>query len=105
MRTRLTDTYLGYAIGCASAWGVILLLANRRLDPESRKTLRLVCSGWWIGWTSATIARIGYPPPKPLTLEAKQRLGIVSLAAVALALVGVIRLLATGKLPARIAND
>jgi hypothetical protein len=32
-------------------------------------------------------------------------LGIVSLAAVALALVGVIRLLATGKLPARIAND
>jgi hypothetical protein len=105
MRTRLADSYLGYALGCASTWSVILLLANRRLDPDSRKTLRLVCSGWWIGWTSATIARIGYPPPKPLTPEAKQRLGIVSLAAVVPGLVGVIRLLVTGKLPARIVND
>jgi hypothetical protein len=105
MRTRLRDTYLGYAIGCACTWGVILVLANRRLDPDGRKTLRLVCSGWWIGWTSATVARVGYPPPKPLTPEAKQRLAIVSLAAVALGLVGVIRLLATGKLPASIAND
>jgi hypothetical protein len=105
MRTRLADSYLGYALGCACTWSVILPLANRRLDPDSRKTLRLVCSGWWIGWTSATIARIGYPPPKPLTPEAKQRLGIVSLAAVVLGLVGVIRLLVTGKLPARIVND
>jgi phosphatidylserine synthase len=104
MRTRLRDTYLGYAIGCACTWGVVLLLANRRLDPDSRKTVRLVCSGWWIGWTSATIARIGFPPPKPLTPEAKQRLAIASLVAVALNLVGVIGMLVTGKLPGRIAG-
>ena len=36
MRTRLRDTYLGYAIGCAFTWGVILVLANRRLDPDGR---------------------------------------------------------------------
>ena len=56
-------------------------------------------------WVTSTIARIGYPPPKPLTPEAKHTLGTVSLAAVVLGLVGVIRLLVTGKLPARIVND
>ena len=30
-------------------------------------TLRLGCSGWCTGWTSATIARIGCPPPRQLT--------------------------------------
>jgi hypothetical protein len=51
---------------CAGVWGVILLLARRRLDSQTWDTLRLVCSGWWMGWTSATIARVGYPPPNPL---------------------------------------
>jgi nitrate reductase gamma subunit len=47
MRTRL-NTYTGYSIGCAGVWGAILLLAQRRLDSETRNTLALVCGGWWI---------------------------------------------------------
>jgi len=62
MRTQ-TNSYTAYGIGCAGVWGVILLLGRRRLDSQTWNTLRLVCGGWWMGWTSATIARVGYPPP------------------------------------------
>jgi hypothetical protein len=90
------NSYIGYSIGCAGVWGAILLAA-RRLDAGSRNTLQLVCGGWWIGWTSATIARIAYPPPKPLSAAAEKRLRIVSIALIALGLVSTIRLLVAGK--------
>lgn len=77
-------------------WALILLVAQRRLDPQMRKTLQVTCAGWWSGWTSATIARIGYPPPKELGPRAKKTLERVSLALVAVGLVNVIRLLITG---------
>ncbi len=67
-------------------WGAILLLAQRRLDSQTRNTLRLVCGGWWIGLTSATIARAGFPPPKPVTLAGEKRLRIISIVLVALGL-------------------
>jgi hypothetical protein len=69
------------------------------LDAQNRNTVRLVCGGWWIGWTSATIARIGFPPPKPLTPAAEKRIRIVSIVLVALGLANTIHLLATGKQP------
>jgi hypothetical protein len=98
MRTRL-NTYATYSIGCAGVWGAILLVAQRRLDAQNRNALRLLCGGWGIGWTSATIARIGFPPPKPLTPAAEKRLRIVSIVLVALGLTNTIRFLATGKRP------
>jgi drug/metabolite transporter (DMT)-like permease len=91
------NTYTGYSIGCAVVWALILIVAQRRLDQETRKTLWLGCAGWWSGWTSATIARAGYPPPKKLTPDAQKRLGIVSLVLVALGLGSAIRLLVKGK--------
>ena len=97
-RSRL-NTYTTYSIGCAGAWGAILLVAQRRLDSQNRSTLRLVCGGWWMGWTSATIARIGFPPPKPLTPAAESRLRVVSIVLVALGLTSTIRFLATGERP------
>ena len=99
------NTYTGYGIACAAVWAVILALAQRRLDSETRNTLRLVCMGWWTGWTSATIARAGYPPPKKLTPRAEKRLRNVSLVLIALGLMRVIRLLASGNRPARGAAD
>jgi hypothetical protein len=102
-RQRITTslkTYTGYSISCAAVWAVILAVAHRRLDAQTRNTLRLVCGGWWIGWTSATIARAGYPPPKKLTPEGERRLQIVSLVLVAAGLGNVIRLLVRGKRPA-----
>lgn len=80
-------------------WGAILAAAQRRLDPQSRRTLRLYCGAWWSGWTSATIARVGYPPPKPLTPQGRKRLEQVSLVLVVLGLLGAIRMLIAGKLP------
>jgi hypothetical protein len=96
MRARL-NTYSAYSIGCAGVWGLILLLARRLTDSETRNTLELVCGGWWVGWTSATIARIAYPPPKPLTPAAEQRLRAVSIVLVALGLGNTARMLAAGR--------
>lgn len=93
------NTYTAYSIGCAGVWSAILLIARRRLDSQAWNTLRLVCSGWWMGWTSATIARIGYPPPKQLTPAGERRLVIVSIVLTALGLANAIRMLVTGKLP------
>lgn len=90
------NTYTGYSIGCAVAWGVILLVGRRRLDPQTKNTLTLVCGGWWVGWTSATIARVSFPPPKQLSPAAEKRLRIVSSVLVALGLTNTVRLLATG---------
>jgi hypothetical protein len=92
-------TYTGYSIGCGIVWALILAIAQRRLEPQSRTTLRQVCGAWWAGWTSATIARVGYPPPKKLTPVAEKRLATVSLVLVAAGLANIIRVLVTGKLP------
>lgn len=97
MTTSRLNTYTAYSIGCAGVWSVILLVARRRVDAQARNTLQLVCGGWWIGWTSATIARIGYPPPKPLTPAAEKRLRIVSSVLVALGLANTIWFVATNK--------
>lgn len=95
-----TNTYTGYSIGSAVVWAMILAVGRRRLDSETWKTLRLACAGWWSGWTSATIARAGYPPPKPLTPRARRTVAIGSLALIAVGLINVVRLIATGKRPA-----
>ncbi len=91
------NTYLGYSVGCAAVWAMILAVAERRVDSQARNTLRLVCGGWWSGWTSATIARVGYPPPRKLAPETEKRLGIVSIVLIAGGLISVIRLLVAGK--------
>jgi hypothetical protein len=94
------STYTTYSIGCAAVWAGILAVSRRRLDSEGRSALRLVCGGWWIGWTSATIARVSFPPPKKLTPEAEAKLRVVSLVLVAGGLINVIRLLIAGRPPA-----
>ncbi len=102
IKTQLnTNTYTRYSIGCAAVWAVILAVGRRRLDPGTWKSLRLGCAGWWSGWTSATIARAGFPPPRKLAPEGERRLAIVSLALVAAGLASVIRLLVAGKRPTR----
>ena len=60
----LSKSYTTYSIGCALVWGFILaVLAAGGKKEQLRRTLP-VCGGWWIGWTSATIARYVYPPPR-----------------------------------------
>ena len=99
------DTYTRYSIGCAAVWVVILAAAHRRLDGPARKSLWLACGGWWSGWTSATIARVSYPPPKQLGPGAQKKLGRMSLVLVAAGLGNVVRLLAAGKRAAGSSSD
>jgi hypothetical protein len=96
---RQRNTYTAYSVGCAGVWGVILVIARRRLDAQTWKTLRLVCGGWWMGWTSATIARVSYPPPRQLTPAGQKRLGMISIVLIALGLSSASRLLVAGKRP------
>ena len=94
------DTYTGYGISCAGVWAAILMVGQRRLDAQASRQLKLVCSAWWVGWTSATIARVSYPPPEQLAPTAEKRLAKLSLVLVALGLLSVIRLMITRKWPA-----
>lgn len=94
---KLDNTYTGYSIGCAAVWAVILLIAERVADDETRRTMRLGCAAWWSGWTSATIARVGYPPPKKLGPRAEKALRVTSVPLVALGLGNAIRFLWAGR--------
>ena len=63
MRKRL-NTYTAYSIACAVVWAAILAVVSITANDATRHTFLLVFYGWVIGWLSATIARVVYPPPK-----------------------------------------
>ncbi len=89
-------SYARYGIGCAVVWAAILAAAQRRADPVTREKVTIVCGGWWMGFTSASIARLGTAPPKPLTAAAEKRLQRGSLALVAIGLGNVARAVRSG---------
>lgn len=64
LRPVWVNSYLAYSIGCAIAWAVVWAVAEI-IDPKRTLThIGWVFGGWLIGWTSASIARVVYPPPK-----------------------------------------
>lgn len=95
IRTRL-HTYTAYGIGCAVVWAAILIGTERQTDSQTRKTIRLTCAGWWLGWTSASIARVVYPPPNKLTPAVYNRVVRVSIALIAVGIIRIIRVLVAG---------
>jgi hypothetical protein len=98
-RTR-RNTYTRYSIGCAAVWAVILVAAQRRTDSETRSAIRSFCVGWWSGWTSATIARVVYPPPNELTPAAAKRVGVLAIVLTAVGVISTVVVLIRGKRPA-----
>jgi hypothetical protein len=62
---RISNTYTAYSIGCALVWAVILAAVWSHTGEATRHTIAVFSGGWAIGWLSASIARIVYPPPKP----------------------------------------
>jgi hypothetical protein len=62
---KYSGTYLGYSIACAMVWVVILTTVWTQAGEGARHTFAVFFGGWAIGWLSASIARIVYPPPKP----------------------------------------
>jgi hypothetical protein len=61
---RRLKTYTTYSIGCAVVWALVLAVLAAAGKKEKLRRILPVFGGWWMGWTSATIARYGYPPPK-----------------------------------------
>jgi hypothetical protein len=57
-------TYTGYSIGCAVVWAVILAVVAANGSEEQKRGFVTAFLGWASGWTSATIARAIYPPPR-----------------------------------------
>jgi hypothetical protein len=57
-------SYTGYSLGCAIAWAMIWVIVGTRADEGTRHSVLLGFVGWVSGWTSATIARAVYPPPR-----------------------------------------
>lgn len=96
MRERL-NSYTAYSIGCATVWAAILLAAQRLADAKTRQVMQLACAAWWSGWTSATIARVGYPPPKKLEPRTEKRLQVMSVPLVALGIGSAIRFVWSGR--------
>jgi hypothetical protein len=58
-------TYLGYSIACAVVWAAILSAVWTQTGDATRHTFTVFFGGWAIGWLSASIGRLVYPPPMP----------------------------------------
>ena len=61
---KYAGTYAGYSVACALVWTVILAAVWSQAGDGTRHTLTVFFGGWAIGWLSASIGRVVYPPPK-----------------------------------------
>jgi hypothetical protein len=61
---KYSGTYVGYSIACAFVWAVILAAVWTQAGDGTRHTFAVFFGGWAIGWLSASIGRVVYPPPK-----------------------------------------
>lgn len=64
LRPGWMNSYTAYSIGCGIAWAAVLAIAASVARKHAFDQILLVFFGWVIGWTSATIARVVYPPPR-----------------------------------------
>jgi hypothetical protein len=61
---KFSGTYVGYSIACAILWAIILTTVWIRAGDATWHTFTVFAGGWAIGWLSASIGRVVYPPPK-----------------------------------------
>ena len=60
MTLRRPGGYKAHSFGCVPVRLIALGIAAGA-DEQKRRTIRLTCAGWWLGWLSATIARNVHP--------------------------------------------
>ena len=58
------NTYTAYSIGFFAAWAGALAICAATVPNKSLRYILAISFGSVIGWTSATLARVAYPPPK-----------------------------------------
>jgi len=61
---KFSGTYVGYSVACAIVWAIILAAVWSQAGDATRHTFTVFFGGWAIGWLSASIGRVVYPPPK-----------------------------------------
>ena len=64
LRPGRLNSYTAYSVGCAIAWAIIWAVVAAVDPTKTVAHLGWVFGGWVVGWASATIARVVYPPPK-----------------------------------------
>jgi hypothetical protein len=52
-----SGSYARYSLGCAVVWSFVLAVLAMTGQRERLRKVLPVFGGWWVGWTSATIAR------------------------------------------------
>jgi hypothetical protein len=63
-RPRRFNSYTAYSIGCFIVWAAILAISAIVATSQTFHNVLVGFAGWVLGWTSASIARLVYPPPK-----------------------------------------
>jgi len=66
-------SYAGFSVGCAVAWAVIWILLAVFASTTTVHRVGYVFAGWIIGWATATVARVVYPPPRSTLLTGAPR--------------------------------
>jgi len=63
LRPGFLNSYTGYSIGCFITWAVLLTVLEVTGKRDTLDKVFPFFFGWVAGWTSATLARVIYPPP------------------------------------------
>jgi hypothetical protein len=64
LRPGRMNTYTAYGVGFFATWAALLAACAATVSPKTRAYIFAIFGGTVIGWTSATMARLVYPPPK-----------------------------------------
>lgn len=64
LRPGRMNTYTAYSIGFFATWAVLLAICAATVPSKTMGYILAIFGGVVIGWTSATLARVAYPPPK-----------------------------------------
>jgi hypothetical protein len=62
LRSGRLNAYAAYRIGCAVAWAVLWTNAATTATKQTLGYILVAFIGLVMGWTSATVARVVYPP-------------------------------------------
>lgn len=63
------NTYTAFSIGIFIAWAVVWPIVAVTVKKEDLGYVFAIFVGYCIGWSSATVARALYPPPKKVYLS------------------------------------
>lgn len=58
------NTYTAYGIGFFATMAILLAVCAATVSTKTMGYILAIFGGTVIGWTSATLARLAYPPPR-----------------------------------------